>query len=422
VAVLALLMVGGVTPVSSATQPVTGATVSAASSTGTILYTRRFLVFEDAYSYQLWTMAGDGTGARPVTTDPSLFPFAADLSSDGRHVAFTVGRGSDVSAGGLYVVDVDGSGRHDVLAGNTLLNEVRDPTWSPDGTRLAFVGVDKNFKHEIWTVRADGTALTKVTSCDCAYTNTPRWSPTRNELLWSPDEFDVSRLDLTTGQSTTIYDNAPSGAMSVLNYSWAPDGERVYFSGQALQDVEPGLFEVSRAGTGLREIARQQDVVLNDPFASPDDTRLAASAQVLSSDSSSDDSDVWTMDTVGTNSNTTDIPGELWEEVLDWGTACSSGCQPGGRWSNITLHLSADDSISGGLMPGVAGAPVVVQLLKKVTAHWKVAYRTTVTTSPYSTYAAPPHRIRGSLCKYKVRWAGNTEHDPATAKTHSFGC
>jgi WD40 repeat protein len=52
---------------------------------------------------------------------------------------------------------------------STPLGELREPyrgtglTWSPDGTRLAFTAADAEGTADIWTVAADGTALTRVT-------------------------------------------------------------------------------------------------------------------------------------------------------------------------------------------------------------------------------------------------------------------
>jgi TolB protein len=49
------------------------------------------------------------------------------------------------------------------------------PTWSPDGTRIAFFPVrDGNF--EIYVMRADGSDLTRLTY-DPAVDSFPAWSP-----------------------------------------------------------------------------------------------------------------------------------------------------------------------------------------------------------------------------------------------------
>ena len=49
------------------------------------------------------------------------------------------------------------------------------PTWSPDGTRLAFAS-NRDFNSEIYLVNANGSGLTRLTDNE-AIDATPAWSP-----------------------------------------------------------------------------------------------------------------------------------------------------------------------------------------------------------------------------------------------------
>jgi TolB protein len=57
-------------------------------------------------------------------------------------------------------------------------NDHWPPTWSPDGTRIAFTsdGTKDNADAEIYVMNSDGSGLTKLTD-DPAYDSFPVWRP-----------------------------------------------------------------------------------------------------------------------------------------------------------------------------------------------------------------------------------------------------
>ncbi|GAB4548765.1 MAG: hypothetical protein Kow0063_43660 [Anaerolineae bacterium] len=88
------------------------------------------IVFQTASGGPIYTVTPDGGDLRYLTTgmDPVLSP-------DGQQVAFTRWEGSGYGApGGLWVINVDGSGERLVLGD---LRQPKSPVWSPDGTRIA---------------------------------------------------------------------------------------------------------------------------------------------------------------------------------------------------------------------------------------------------------------------------------------------
>jgi Tol biopolymer transport system component len=72
----------------------------------------------------------------------------------------------------IYVMNADGSGETRITDNQA---DDTDPTWYPDGLRIAFVS-DRDGNREIYVMNADGgdqTRLTNNTDSD----STPAWSP-----------------------------------------------------------------------------------------------------------------------------------------------------------------------------------------------------------------------------------------------------
>jgi Tol biopolymer transport system component len=111
-------------------------------------------------------MAPDGSQLERLTRSPAEYP---SWSPDGSKLAFSL-----VSAGAVQigVIRRDGSGER-TLTPITVNSEL--PAWSPDGAQIAFC---RGFEGErsIWTMRPDGTgarALTRTGTDDVG----PAWSP-----------------------------------------------------------------------------------------------------------------------------------------------------------------------------------------------------------------------------------------------------
>ena len=138
----------------------------------------------------IYVVRADGTDLRRLTTSPADDVWPA-WSSDGSTIIYAnagkVGSfdGSDNSpTSRIYAVPVSGGTP-------TLVSSpkgVSDPTYSPDGTRIAFR------KHGIWVMDADGTNVRRLAGPG---SYSPRWSPDGTKIAFS--HFDASwRADIPT--------------------------------------------------------------------------------------------------------------------------------------------------------------------------------------------------------------------------------
>ncbi len=168
---------------------------------------------EGSHGKRLYVMNADGTDARPISPvgrevgshDSIGATFA--WSPDGSQLVFSLNRhvrccASILDDAQIFVVNVDGSDLHRltnpgvggvdaacITSGSwTTCGRFQGPAWSPDGSRIAVIGITSNsHSYEIYLVNADGTDVQQLTGNTgephlCSY---PLWSPDGSKILVS---------------------------------------------------------------------------------------------------------------------------------------------------------------------------------------------------------------------------------------------
>jgi Tol biopolymer transport system component len=127
----------------------------------------------DGASEGLFVVNTNGTGLKQITpADFDLSSFG-DWSPQGNDIVFSRHVTPDVHSS-IWVVHADGTGLHEINVqpasacgganADPNAEGCNEPTWSPDGTKIAFVRSHSNdVDGEIYTVNIDGTGLTQVT-------------------------------------------------------------------------------------------------------------------------------------------------------------------------------------------------------------------------------------------------------------------
>jgi Tol biopolymer transport system component len=165
----------------------------------------------------LWKSKSDGS-QRIQLTYPPLTAVLPSWSPDGRQLVFYGLLPGQKSK--LYTVSTDGGTSHEMIPENS--PEKWDPTWSSDGTRIAFAGTfaDPNTAIRILDVRTNQISM--LPGSKGLYS--PRWSPDGRYLVAMPF---ASRSLMLFDFATQKWEEIVKISMGFPN--WSKSGDYVYF-------------------------------------------------------------------------------------------------------------------------------------------------------------------------------------------------
>jgi len=257
-------------------------TACAAAPEGPRLAVIKWDVFEGRYvletvdrtGAQPLRLAGGGEGKRPL---PEIFE-APTWSPDGSKIAF-VGVARSLKAGlrgdRLYIVGADGRDLNPLLGTHGSIS----PVFAPDGNSIAFTRVRRRGA-SIWLVDLVGGAPTRITpSRRGVYMFPGSFSPDGSTLLATRfagrRQEEIVAVRLSTGEVETVLRRAgapvysPDGTRLAL-LRWRPLRRR-----DGTRTVTSDLFTSRADGSGLRRLTntRYQDEVY--PSWNPSGERLA---------------------------------------------------------------------------------------------------------------------------------------------------
>jgi len=196
---------------------------------------------------EIWAMAADGTGARPLT-GPTPGVFLPRWLRDGRGVAFTA---VETDGGGyrrvLRVVDPE-TRRSEELA--RLGADWHVPRVDPAGTRLAFHRSRGEERAGVW-VWTIGEDRPKRVTDEPGFVGFPSWSPDGRLLSVELMEAAASHVGVVpvAGGPVRRLTEEPGHSWA---WAWSPDGSKVLFSG--LRDGRWNLYWVPVEGGPERRI------------------------------------------------------------------------------------------------------------------------------------------------------------------------
>jgi TolB protein len=202
-------------------------------------------------------------------------------SPDGRRIAFV--RGGERDRRDLYLVDASGGDPDLLFAGDDDHPALAGgPAWSPDGRSIVF-GADRRRGRgtTLWIVDVATRALRPLT-----VTRNDAWFVVDREPAWSPDgrriafasnrhavsrdhadSFDLYAVDADGGNLTRLTDDPDSAT----DPSYSPDGARLYFASTRgrQNDYEVEIYVMAAEGGRQRRVTRDERPQNRAPSAGP---------------------------------------------------------------------------------------------------------------------------------------------------------
>ena len=200
---------------------------------------------------------------------------------------------------GIYTVKIEGTGELQVP--NTPLNS-RRPSWSPDGTRLAFVFT--NFAglgsptNELDIVNPDGSNRIKIADNVSDFNRGITWSPNGTQIAFigagqSGNAATIRTVTIANADGSGLY-RLPNSPTFLSAVDWSPDGSKFVYA----DDDE--VFVMNADGAGQTQLTTSQQTndgstIDTNPHWSPDGTKIVLTRSTINSNS------IYTMNPDGSN-------------------------------------------------------------------------------------------------------------------------
>ncbi|MDJ0791213.1 MAG: hypothetical protein QNJ71_04900 [Acidimicrobiia bacterium] len=262
----------------------------------------------------VWGYCGGGSPHIVVATLGEPFQLLSHLSGHllgGGIISWAPDRSGFATVsldGGIAVVDAATGSLSQITDGRD-----SDPSWSNDGTAIAFHRFADGAA-DLWLVHPDGSGLEQLTNTPQTWEFSPSWSPDGSQIAYvasdSPEEsgFDVWVM----GRSSADADNLTNSPLFAYgDLAWSPDGSELAVT--AFTSAYPDVVIVSLSGGQARNLTKNVSLSAADPAWSPDGRRIA-----YSQGAENGESDIWVMDPDGGNAEQwTDFDECEWNPVWE---------------------------------------------------------------------------------------------------------
>ena len=216
-------------------------------------------------------MKTNGSQVRNLTNNSASIDWDPSWSPDGQKIAFVSNRD-----GNHEIFVIDAHGRNPVQLTRDPDFDA-DPNWSPDGLRIAFVS-ERNGNKEIYVMDAEGKNVVRLTRHDWR-DDDPNWSPDGRKIAFMSDRGEFRNFEIyvmsANGKNPVRLTRSPG---SDVTPSWAPDGQKIVFT--SYRDGNSGLYVMDADGKNVVRLTRHRAEDYNPSWA-PDGRKIALRRRVM---------------------------------------------------------------------------------------------------------------------------------------------
>lgn len=192
-------------------------------------------------------------------TTSTAFEYDPEWSPDGSQIVYL--RTPHVS-----VMNSDGTNQRNITKGG-LANRLW-PTWSSDGTKIAYISDIDGNNMQVYIINVDGSGNNRLTD-DFNWVFDPTFSPDGKKILYS-SETGISVIEIDGTNHINLFEG---GIFSNNGLNWSPDGSKILFSSSI--SGNPDVYIVNNDGTGLQNLTIDSDNFDFGAVWSPDGTKIA---------------------------------------------------------------------------------------------------------------------------------------------------
>jgi hypothetical protein len=198
------------------------------------------------YFMKIYVMNKDNSDIKMLSDDNSLTSdYFPSWSPDGSKIAYESGLDDFTTTSHIFIMDADGSNKIELGNGYR-------PSWSPDGNKIVY----KNFVNsngQIFVMNKDGTGKKQLTFTTGFY-------DTEKIRKENPGQYIID-----PASTIYFYNEFPS---------WSPDGAKIAF--KSFRDYVSGIFLMNSDGSNVINLTKNfPDATYSSPIWSPDGAKIA---------------------------------------------------------------------------------------------------------------------------------------------------
>ena len=249
---------------------------------------------------ELYSIAADGSSERRLTWT-SATEQSPSWSPDGTRIAYE--RADTNGRFHIWVMNADGSAQTQLLPDADSADDA-GPAWSPDGAHIAFAST-RGGTWNLWIMNGDGSGLQRLND---VFASDPSWSPDGQRLAY----VGMTGIGVVNADGSNAHTITGSGGFAA-GPSWSPDGRQIVFSRNDAAGYPGELYVVNADGSG--ETSLTSDGANHArPSWSPDGTEIVFQRTTTAPGG-------WTLWAVGSDGN--NLRQLTSQEALgpDWGTS-----------------------------------------------------------------------------------------------------